>query len=99
MPVDKQLLEDCIVEAAGDDAELATALRTKLAANESLAAKFVAGRMRNSVAAARTRRALDLTQEGVDAPEHLLLEALEERVRVALGALRLRAHEDARDSR
>ena len=37
--------------------------------------------------------ALDLAQEGVDAPEVVLLEAAEERMIVALGALDLRAEE------
>jgi hypothetical protein len=48
MAVDKQLLEQCIIEAAGDDADLAKALRDKLNANDALAAKFVGGFMRTS---------------------------------------------------
>lgn len=48
MPVDPKVLEACIKEAAGDDAELATQLTTKLTANDGLASKFVAGFMRNA---------------------------------------------------
>jgi hypothetical protein len=48
MPVDKQLLESCILEAAGDDAEMATFLRERYAKNDSAAAKFVGGFMRQS---------------------------------------------------
>jgi hypothetical protein len=48
MPVDKKLLEDCILEAAGDDAEMAKFLRERYTANDALAAKFVGGFMRSS---------------------------------------------------
>ena len=48
MGVDKQLLEQCILEAAGDDAEMAAFLRDRYAKNEALAAKFVGGFMRTS---------------------------------------------------
>ena len=41
MPVDKALLDSCIAEAAGDDAEMATFLRDRYAKNDALAAKFV----------------------------------------------------------
>jgi len=43
MPVDKALLDSCIAEAAGDDAEMATFLRDRYAKNDALAAKFVGG--------------------------------------------------------
>jgi len=46
MAVDKQILEACILEASGDDAEMATFLRERYAKNDSLAAKFVGGFMR-----------------------------------------------------
>lgn len=48
MPVDKQLLESCILEAAGDDAEMTTFLRERYAKNEALAAKFVGGYTRTA---------------------------------------------------
>ena len=48
MPVDKALLESCIAEAAGDDAEMATFLRERYSKNDALAAKFVGGYMRQS---------------------------------------------------
>jgi hypothetical protein len=48
MPVDKALLESCIAEAAGDDAEMATFLRERYAKNDALAAKFVGGFTRTS---------------------------------------------------
>lgn len=48
MPVDKKILEDCILEAAGEDAEMATFLRDRYLKNDALASKFVAGFMRNS---------------------------------------------------
>lgn len=48
MPVDKKILEDCILEAAGDDAEMATYLRDRYSKNDALAAKFVGGYMRNA---------------------------------------------------
>ena len=41
--IDKALLESCIAEAAGDDAEMATFLRERYAKNEALAARFVGG--------------------------------------------------------
>lgn len=48
MPVDKKILEDCILEAAGDDQEMATFLRDRYLKNDALAAKFVGGFMRNT---------------------------------------------------
>ena len=48
MAVDKQLLEQCVLEAAGDDAEMADFLRKRYAANDNLAAKFVGGYMRTA---------------------------------------------------
>ena len=41
--VDKALLESCIAEASGDDAEMATFLRDRYSKNDALAAKFVGG--------------------------------------------------------
>ena len=41
--IDKALLESCIAEAAGDDAEMSTFLRERYAKNEALAARFVGG--------------------------------------------------------
>lgn len=41
--VDKALLESCILEASGDDQEMATFLRERYGKNEALAAKFVGG--------------------------------------------------------
>lgn len=41
--VDKALLESCILEATGDDTEMATYLRDRYSKNEALAAKFVGG--------------------------------------------------------
>jgi hypothetical protein len=48
MAVDKKMLEQCILEAAGDDAEMATFLRERYAKNDTLAAKFVGGFMRTA---------------------------------------------------
>lgn len=48
MPVDKQLLEQCILEVADGDQEYATYLRERYAKNEAGAAKFVGGFMRTS---------------------------------------------------
>ncbi len=48
MAVDKQVLEQCIAEAAGDDQEMATFLRERYSKNDALAAKFVGGYMRNA---------------------------------------------------
>ena len=43
MPVDKKVLEDCILEASGDDQEMATFLRERYAKNDALASKFIGG--------------------------------------------------------
>lgn len=43
VPVDKQLLESSIIEAAGDDKEMADFLRDRYSKNDALAAKFVGG--------------------------------------------------------
>jgi hypothetical protein len=43
MPVDKALLESCIAEAAGDDADMITYLRDRYAKNDAAAARFVGG--------------------------------------------------------
>lgn len=48
MPVDPKILEACIAEAAGDDAEMATFLKERYTKNDALAAKFVGGFMRQS---------------------------------------------------
>ncbi|HKS74446.1 MAG TPA: hypothetical protein VJQ82_14685, partial [Terriglobales bacterium] len=48
MPVDPKILEACIAEAAGEDAEMVTFLRERYAKNDALAAKFVGGFMRQS---------------------------------------------------
>ncbi len=48
MAVDPKILEACIAEAAGDDAEMAAFLRERYAKNDTLAAKFVGGFMRQS---------------------------------------------------
>lgn len=48
MALDKQLLENCILEAADGDAEMATYLRDRYSKNEASAAKFVGGFMRTS---------------------------------------------------
>ena len=69
MPVDQKLLESCILEAAGDDAEMATFLRERYAKNDGLAAKFVGGFTRTadytqkSQALAAERKQLE-TQSG-----------------------------------
>jgi len=60
MAVDKQLLEQCILEAAGDDAEMATFLRERYAKNDALAAKFVGGFMRT---ADYTKKTQDLASQ------------------------------------
>ena len=59
MPVDKQVLEQCIAEAADGDAEMATFLRTRYAANDALAAKFVGGYMRSSDYTKKTQEIAD----------------------------------------
>jgi hypothetical protein len=59
MAVDPKVLENCIVESAGDDAELAEALRAKLIKNDALAAKFVAGFMRSSDYTQKTQALAD----------------------------------------
>src|SRR5436190_712298 len=59
MAVDPKVLENCIVESAGDDAELAEALRAKLTKNDTLAAKFVAGFMRSSDYTQKTQALAD----------------------------------------
>ena len=59
MPVDKQFLEQCIAEASDGDQEFATALRAKLSANDTLAAKFVAGYMRNADYTKKTQELSD----------------------------------------
>lgn len=46
--VDKALLDSCIAEAAGDDAEMATFLRERYSKNDTLAARFVGGFTRTS---------------------------------------------------
>src|SRR5690349_3901444 len=48
MPVDPKILEACIAEAAGEDAEMATFLRERYAKNDALATKFVGGFMRQA---------------------------------------------------
>jgi len=48
MAVDKEFLEKCILEAAGDDAEMATFLRERYAKNEAAAARFTGGYMRTA---------------------------------------------------
>src|SRR5579863_5008430 len=48
MPVDAKVLEDCIIEQADGDAEMATFLRERYKADPNKAAKFVAGYMRQS---------------------------------------------------
>lgn len=48
MAVDKKVLEECILEAADGDAEMATYLRERYAKDEGKAAKFVGGYMRSS---------------------------------------------------
>jgi len=59
MAVDKQLLEQCIVEASEGDKEFADAMRAKLGANDALAAKFVAGFMRNADYTRKTQELAD----------------------------------------
>ena len=59
MPVDKQFLEQCIVEASDGDQEFATALRDKLSKSDALAAKFVAGYMRNADYTKKTQELAD----------------------------------------
>ena len=58
MPVDKQILEQCIAEAAGDDKEMADFLRTRYAANDALAVKFVGGFTRTADYSRKRRRSL-----------------------------------------
>jgi hypothetical protein len=48
VPVDKAVLEQCIVEQADGDAEYADFLRKRYAGNDALAVKFVAGYMRTA---------------------------------------------------
>ena len=63
MPVDQQVLAQCIAEAAGDDAEMATFLRDRYAKNDALAAKFVGGYMRSSDYTKKTQELSARTQE------------------------------------
>jgi hypothetical protein len=59
MPVDKKLLADCIAEAAGDDAEMATFLQDRYSKNDALATKFVGGFMRQSDYTQKTQKFAD----------------------------------------
>lgn len=59
MGLDKKLLEDCILEAAGDDADMAKFLRERYAANDALAVKFVGGFMRQSDYTKKTQEIVD----------------------------------------
>jgi len=56
MAVDKQLLESCIAEAAGDDSEMAAFLRERYAKNDALAVKFVGGFTRTADYTAKTQK-------------------------------------------
>src|SRR5262249_10011171 len=47
MPIDRETLKATITEAVNGDGELASLLEQKMLANDSLAASFVAGYMRN----------------------------------------------------
>jgi hypothetical protein len=60
MPVDKQLLESCIGEAAGDDKEMTDFLRDRYTKNDALAVKFVGGFTRT---ADYTRKSQELAEE------------------------------------
>jgi hypothetical protein len=56
MAVDKTLLESCIAEASGDDAEMATFLRDRYSKNDALAAKFVGGYTRTQDYTQKTQK-------------------------------------------
>jgi len=59
MAVDKQVLEQCILEAADGDAEMATFLRDRYAKNEAAAVKFVGGFMRQADFTRKTQALAD----------------------------------------
>ena len=79
MPVDKQILEQCIAEAAGDDKEMADFLRTRYAANDALAVKFVGGFTRTADYSRKTQALADERKqfEGQGAQLETLRKALE----------------------
>lgn len=58
--VDKALLESCILEASGDDKEMADFLRDRYTKNDALAAKFVGGYTRTQD---YTKKTQDLAKE------------------------------------
>ena len=60
MPVDQKVLEECIIEQADGDAEMATFLRDRYAKDPNKAAKFVGGFMRT---ADYTQKSQSLTAE------------------------------------
>lgn len=55
MAVDKQILEECIAQAADGDKEMADFLRTRYTANDSAATKFVGGFMTQRDYTAKTQ--------------------------------------------
>jgi len=72
MAVDKQLLESCIAEAAGDDKEMTDFLRERYTKNDTLAAKFVGGFTRTADYTRKTQELAD--QRKTFETEHAQLE-------------------------
>lgn len=70
--VDKQLLESCIAEAAGDDKEMADFLRDRYTKNDALAVKFVGGFTRTADYTRKTQELAD--QRKTFETEHAQLE-------------------------
>jgi len=76
MAVDKQLLESCIAEAAGDDQEMVTFLRDRYSKNDALAAKFVGGFTRTQDYTRKTQELADQRKQ-LDGQSSTLTQQLE----------------------
>ena len=108
MPVDKQVLEAAIAEASKGDDELAGLLRDRLSKNETAAASFAAGFMRNADYTQKTQSLaderkkfdgqLDTYRQQLEAAEadkaKILKDLANQKVTVAQARARLQAVKD-----